>query len=223
MTLLQQCRLLAVSLLWRCSARFGWVTLVCLCVGWATLAYWQWQQQTLQFQIAEMQVQLAEQVARGGDHASATVSTTSNGRSAPSSRSISSTDNQTAEVSLLTETERRQRFMAQLPVSSQLPVTLKQMAQLAVAQQLALNVGDYQWQEVPSGGDTFGLRTVEMRFVVHAPYGSIKRWVVEVLNRYPLVALSSMEFKRNEISEPQLEATLVFTAYFKQAVNHASQ
>lgn len=217
MTLLQQSRHAAQQLLWRLCARLGWLSLGCIGLGLGVLVYWQVQAHALQTQIHQMQAQLAAQPSP--------VSTSALMAQPTTKTSISETQANVLEAPAQAqhaEADLHKHLMSQLPPSTQLPRTLKQMAQLAIAQQLALNVGDYQWQAVASNASPVGLRAVEMRFVVHAPYVAIKRWVATVLNRFPLLALSSIEFKRNEITDPQLEATVVFTTYFKQAVDDAS-
>ncbi len=98
-----------------------------------------------------------------------------------------------------------------LPVATDLPKRMRQIAHLAQRQQIALNIGDYQWQAMGNSDGRYPLHQFDMRLTLQTDYPHCKRFIASVLERVPDIALTSFELRKNETTQATIEATVTFT------------
>jgi hypothetical protein len=116
----------------------------------------------------------------------------------------------------------------QLPTTAELSPRMLEIAALAQKYQIPLNVGDYQWQVHQPAGVTHQaeatqqIEQFDMRFAVETDYATCRRFIIEVLRRYPTMALTGLELRKNETAQPMVEATLTFSMFIRGGREHAS-
>jgi hypothetical protein len=110
----------------------------------------------------------------------------------------------------------------QLPASSELSPRMLQVAALAQKHHIPLNVGDYQWQAHQAANTPQPIQQFDMRFTIQSDYVTCRRFISEVLRRYPTMALTALELRKNETLQPVIEATLTFSIFIRGGADHAS-
>ncbi|MGQ2966563.1 hypothetical protein [Methylophilus sp.] len=110
----------------------------------------------------------------------------------------------------------------QLPASSELSPRMLQVAALAQKHHIPLNVGDYQWQARQAANTSQPIQQFDMRFTIQSDYVTCRRFISEVLRRYPTMALTALELRKNETLQPVIEATLTFSIFIRGGADHAS-
>jgi len=108
----------------------------------------------------------------------------------------------------------------QLPGFADLSPRMMQIARMAQKRQIALNVGDYQWQLHPASVATQEIQQYDMRFSLQADYATCRQFIVDVLRQYPAMALTGLELRKNETVQPVLEATLTFSVFIRGGRTH---
>lgn len=113
----------------------------------------------------------------------------------------------------------------QLPAFSDLSPRMMHIASLAQKRQIALNVGDYQWQahQVQSNqgqanqanAATHDIQQFDMRFTIQADYATCRQFILDVLRQYPSMALTGLELRKNETVQPVVDATLTFSVFIR--------
>ncbi len=201
------------KLIWlarRTAWYLGWIPLL---LSMLLLSVWvyllqQQPQKTEQLASLEQEIrQLAVQAARPAAVKATVVENTAQAESQP------------ATISALWE---------QLPTSAELSPRMLEVAALAQKHHIPLNVGDYQWQVHQAAGNAkqdTGLENIEqfdMRFAVQTDYVTCRRFIVEVLRRYPTMALTGLELRKNETAQPTIEATLTFSMFIRGGHAYAS-
>lgn len=111
----------------------------------------------------------------------------------------------------------------QLPGFSDLSPRMMQIARMAQKRQIALNVGDYQWQLHPASVATQEIQQYDMRFSIQADYATCRQFIVDVLRQYPAMALTGLELRKNETVQPLLDATLTFSVFIRGGRTHGSE
>lgn len=131
----------------------------------------------------------------------------------------------------------------QLPSASELSPRMLQIAALAQKYNIPLNVGDYQWQvhqavtgpsqsqQAASSQSSHGAQSLnstqrieqfDMRFTIQTDYATCRRFMLEVLRRYPTMALTGLELRKNDTLQPVVETTLTFSMFIRGEQAHAS-
>lgn len=110
----------------------------------------------------------------------------------------------------------------QLPEFSDLSPRMMQIARLAQKRQMALNVGDYQWQLHAASDATQEIQQYDMRFNIQTDYLTCRQFILDVLRQYPAMALTGLELRKNETMQPMLEATLTFSVFIRGEHKHGS-
>lgn len=103
----------------------------------------------------------------------------------------------------------------QLPAFSDLSPRMMHIASLAQKRQIALNVGDYQWQAHQSNAATHDIQQFDMRFTIQAEYATCRQFILDVLRQYPSMALTGLELRKNETVQPVVDATLTFSVFIR--------
>ena len=103
----------------------------------------------------------------------------------------------------------------QLPAFGDLSPRMMHIASLAQKRQIALNVGDYQWQAHQSNAATHDIQQFDMRFTIQADYATCRQFILDVLKQYPSMALTGLELRKNETVQPVVDATLTFSVFIR--------
>ena len=127
--------------------------------------------------------------------------------------------------SVTTETapESLATLWQQLPGFDDLSPRMMQIARMAQKRQIALNVGDYQWQLHPASVATQEIQQYDMRFSLQADYVTCRQFIIDVLRQYPAMALTGLELRKNETVQPVLDATLTFSVFIRGGRTHGSE
>lgn len=110
----------------------------------------------------------------------------------------------------------------QLPAFSDLSPRMMQIANLAQKRQILLNVGDYQWQAHQVKDASHDIQQFDMRFTIQADYITCRQFILDVLRKYPSMALTGLELRKNETVQPTIDATLTFSVFIRGGQSHAS-
>jgi hypothetical protein len=110
----------------------------------------------------------------------------------------------------------------QLPASSELSPRMLQVAAMAQKHNIPLNVGDYQWQAHQAAVGPQPIQQFDMRFTIQSDYVTCRRFISEVLRRYPTMALTGLELRKNETLQPVIETTLTFSMFIRGGREHAT-
>ncbi|AKR43883.1 hypothetical protein [Methylophilus sp. TWE2] len=110
----------------------------------------------------------------------------------------------------------------QLPAFSDLSPRMIQIANLAQKRQILLNVGDYQWQAHQVKDASHDIQQFDMRFTIQADYITCRQFILDVLRKYPSMALTGLELRKNETVQPTIDATLTFSVFIRGGQSHAS-
>ncbi|MGP1717465.1 MAG: hypothetical protein ACTS9Y_09845 [Methylophilus sp.] len=110
----------------------------------------------------------------------------------------------------------------QLPASSELSPRMLQVAALAQKHHIPLNVGDYQWQAHQAAVGPQPIQQFDMRFTIQSDYVTCRRFISEVLRRYPTMALTGLELRKNETLQQVIETTLTFSMFIRGGREHAT-
>ena len=108
----------------------------------------------------------------------------------------------------------------QLPAFGDLSPRMMHIASLAQKRQIALNVGDYQWQAHQGQANqantaTHDIQQFDMRFTIQADYATCRQFILDVLRQYPSMALTGLELRKNETVQPVVDATLTFSVFIR--------
>jgi Tfp pilus assembly protein PilO len=131
--------------------------------------------------------------------------------SSPSSEVIETPVAQNNTLQTMTE------FYQTFPSAPAIPDTLSQLNQLAAAQQLLLNSGDYKLNKVVAKNTT-SIRTLtqyEMVLPIEGSYHNIRAFIAGILSTLPSVAISDIQIKRESTLSPQVEARLVLIFFVR--------
>ncbi|MDP8568191.1 hypothetical protein [Methylophilus aquaticus] len=105
-------------------------------------------------------------------------------------------------------------LLAQMPAVNELSARMLQIAALAHKHHIPLNVGDYQWQPATTYKASH-IQQFDMRFMIQTDYLTCRRFVADILQRYPSMALSGLELRKNDTLQPTIEATLTFSVLMR--------
>ncbi|BCM25648.1 type 4a pilus biogenesis protein PilO [Methyloradius palustris] len=100
-------------------------------------------------------------------------------------------------------------FYKLLPAEDQAPKAFQQILVMANDQGVEPEKSEYQSARNPSAIFT----RYQMTLPMHGRYLDIRKFVIQVLNTLPNVALSEISFKRDEANPEQVEARLRFSIY----------
>ncbi|HWU66476.1 MAG TPA: hypothetical protein VNZ84_05655 [Methylophilus sp.] len=107
----------------------------------------------------------------------------------------------------------------QLPAFDDLSPRMMQIANIAQKRNISLNVGDYQWQAHQVNAASHDIQQFDMRFTIQADYVTCRKFIIEVLRKYPSMALTGLELRKNETVQPTIDATLTFSVFIRGGVH----
>jgi len=108
-----------------------------------------------------------------------------------------------------TQRSQLSNFYAFFPVIESLPELLGNMQAAARANDLQLEKGEYRLSQ----DRDFPLARYQVTLPVRGTYPQVRGFVNDVLDAVPAVALEDLELKREQASDPQLEARVRFTVF----------
>lgn len=124
-------------------------------------------------------------------------------------RDFARTTSGTTDVTPPTQETWLEHFYRLLPARSSAPDWLRVIFSAARAQSLRLELGDYKLKIEKNGR----LVAYEIGFPVHGTYLQMRRFIAEVLDQIPAVALDEFLIKREAIGDPAIEASIRFTLF----------
>lgn len=194
-----------MTLLWlgrRCACYIGWLPMllsVLLCVTWVILV----QQQAIQdkqFEALEKEIrQLAIKPATPKE----------------ALPPVHSTKVVKEQVDTTPAPVQLAELWQQLPAFDDLSPRMMQIAEIAQKRNIPLNVGDYQWQAHQVSGASHDIQQFDMRFTIQADYVTCRHFILDVLRKYPSMALTGLELRKNETMQPTIDATLTFSVFIR--------
>jgi hypothetical protein len=108
--------------------------------------------------------------------------------------------------------EQMAEFYGLFPRQGQLTDTVAKVFHAASSQGIALQHGEYRVAEDRPGE----LRRFQMVLPVKAEYPRIRRFLASVAAEVPTAALEHIQFERQKIADPQVEATIKLAVYLEQ-------
>ncbi len=107
------------------------------------------------------------------------------------------------------EEEHMQKFYAYLPQQKIAPDLLEKIYASAREESIQLKQGKYNYTIGKNGR----IGEYQVNFPMKGSYVQIRRFIAKVLNEIPSAALEDISFKREAISETELNARISFTIY----------
>jgi len=106
--------------------------------------------------------------------------------------------------------EELRRFYVLFPPIAKLPDELERVYGLARAAKLELMQGEYRLEKPPSG-----LLLYRITLPLRGTYPQIRQFVGATLKTMPIASLDALRFERKKVTDPQLEAQIRLTIYFR--------
>jgi hypothetical protein len=100
-----------------------------------------------------------------------------------------------------------------VPVANAAEESLRQLFQAAAKSGLSLDQGDYTLSSDKSGD----IHRYQISLPVYGEYTEVRSFIARALNENPALALAHVEMGREVIEDTDLETTLRFTLFLKEA------
>jgi len=116
-----------------------------------------------------------------------------------------------------TNFEEVNRFYRIFPNAVDLPQALATIYQVASQQRLALNSGDYKFNKIKDYNTSYEKKLTKYEIVlpIKGQYLQIQRFISEVLQKLPALALVDMQIRRENSTNQNVDARLVFVIFVK--------
>jgi Tfp pilus assembly protein PilO len=116
-----------------------------------------------------------------------------------------------------TNLEEVNRFYRIFPKAVDLPQALATIYQVANKQRLALNSGDYKFNKVKDSNTSYEKKLTKYEIVlpIKGQYLQIQRFISDVLQKLPALALLDMQVRRENSMNQNVDARLVFVIFVK--------
>lgn len=108
--------------------------------------------------------------------------------------------------------EELQRFYGLFPPLERLPDQIERVYGFARAANLELLRGEYRLEKLTSG-----MALYRITLPIRGSYPQIRRFVDSMLKNMPFASLDTLRFERKQVGDPQLEAQISLTVYFRPA------
>ncbi len=112
-----------------------------------------------------------------------------------------------------TATDSLADFYGSFPPSARLPDLLEKVYAAADRQELKLDQGEYRVIRDNAGG----LMQFQILFPVKGTYPQIRKFVAAALADVPTLSLDSIEFERQKVGDPNVEAKVKLVVYLGRA------
>jgi len=106
--------------------------------------------------------------------------------------------------------EEIRRFYGLFPPLQELPDQLERVYGFARTANLELLQGEYRLERLTSG-----MALYRITLPIRGSYPQIRRFVDATLRNMPFASLDTLRFERKKVGEPQLEAQVRLTVYFR--------
>ena len=106
---------------------------------------------------------------------------------------------------------RLDEFYTAFPEATEIPAVLGILVKLAERHGLSLEQGQYRLSAEPAGP----LMRYQIKLPIRGPYARLRLMVEEVMHDVPAIALDSIQFKREAIDTPSLDAEVEFSLYVR--------
>jgi len=104
-------------------------------------------------------------------------------------------------------------FYRRFPVEEQSPLWLEKLLALSASHGLSLNDAEYK-----SSRDKVGkLVRYQITFPLKGEYPQIRKFLTDLSGALPVVALENVQFERQKVSDPNVEARIKLVLYLGQA------
>ncbi len=113
---------------------------------------------------------------------------------------------------VLTQAENLEKFYSQFPTEKDLPEIVEQLHQLAAQEGIVLPVGDYKLLNDPNKR----LKRYEMIFPVNAKYMQLRSFIHHGQVKFPTLALSEINIKRESIKDNEAEINLNYVLLMRR-------
>ena len=111
-----------------------------------------------------------------------------------------------------------QRFYRLFPTLDRLPDELERLYGLARAARVELRRADYRLEDRGTA-----LVAYRITLPVRAPYPRIRDFIGGTLQSMPMVAIDALRFERKKTDDPEVDAQLRLTVFFRTANEETSQ
>jgi hypothetical protein len=115
-------------------------------------------------------------------------------------------------VQRVSENPQIERFYALFPPAERLTDQLERVHRFAATAGVQVMKGDYRLE-----GKEGALDALHISLPVRGSYAEIRRFVALVLKEMPVASLDALRFERRKVGEPQLDAQIQLTVYFRPA------
>lgn len=105
------------------------------------------------------------------------------------------------------------RFYEALPSENEANQTIADVLAIIEKHGLALNRSDYSTRAIPQSS----MVLYQIKFPLVAQYPTIRNFVTDVMNSHRTIALSHINFKRDDFNSDMVSANLEFVLYTKAA------
>lgn len=121
--------------------------------------------------------------------------------------------NRQASVATPAQSDQARLAVATMPVATAAEESLRQLFTAAAKSGLALKQGDYTLSSERMGDIT----RYQISLPVYGTYPAVRAFIAQALNENPALALAHVEMARAVIEDTELETTLRFTLFLKEA------
>jgi hypothetical protein len=136
-------------------------------------------------------------------------------RSLESRRQLAARQSMRVPLQKVSENPQSERFYALFPPLDKLTDHLERVHRYAATAGVQVMKGDYRFE-----GKDGALGAFHMSLPVRGGYAEIRRFVGLVLKEIPIASLDGLRFERKKAGEPQLDAQIQLTLYFRPAEAH---
>jgi len=114
---------------------------------------------------------------------------------------------------VLSPEDQLAEFYRKFPVEGCSPQWLEKLVALAASRGLSLNDGEYKATRSKVGK----LTRYQMTLPVNGEYPQIRKFLTDLPGALPAVALENVQFERQKIGDPNVEAKIKLVLYLEQA------
>lgn len=107
---------------------------------------------------------------------------------------------------------------ASLPEAAFALEAVQHLHQSAATHGVVLAAGEYRLVREPG----VGVQRYQITLPADAPYPALRRWLAEVLEAHPTIALDELVLARSDVAQPQVRARLRWSLYLRSATPAAA-
>lgn len=129
-------------------------------------------------------------------------------------RAEAAPDGKSFNSSKLSTQDQLAEFYGKFPVEWQSPQWLAKLVALAQSSGLSLNDGEYK----PTRDKQGKLVRYQMALQAQGTYPQIRKFLTDLPGALPIVALENVQFERQKVGDPTVEAKIKLVLYLEQAL-----